>query len=103
MIVAGLATRTAYSAQRPTTRAAYWVYRLTTTHAAYLVQAGAVVYAVAVITLFGSSSAVQYGAAWSAPLALRDPHRRGQPQLLDSVLLSTDVTIRLGVIATPSS
>lgn len=99
MIVAGLATRTAYSVQRPTTRAAYWVYRLTTTRAAYLVQAGAVIYAVAVIILFGSSSAVQYSALWSAPLALVILTVAATRGSWTSVLLSTNVMIRLGVIS----
>jgi peptidoglycan/LPS O-acetylase OafA/YrhL len=99
MIVAGRATRTAYSPQRPTTRAAYWVHRLTTTRGAYVVQAGAVVYALAVIALFGSSTAAQYSALWSVPLALVILTVAATPDSWTSLLLSTHVMIRLGVIS----
>lgn len=64
---------------------------------AYLLQAGAVGYAVAVIAAFGSSSAVQYGAVWSIPLGLVVLSVAAATSLTSSVLASRFM-VRLGVI-----
>ena len=64
---------------------------------AYLVQAGAVFYAVAVVAAFGSTSAVQYSAVWSVPLGLVLLSVATVPSRTSSVL-SSPFMVRLGVI-----
>lgn len=63
---------------------------------AYLVQAGAVFYALAVVVAFGASTAVRYGAVWSVPLGLVVVSMLTVTRT--SSLLSTAVMVRLGVI-----
>lgn len=63
---------------------------------AYLVQAVAVVYALAMVVAFGSSTAVRYSAVWSVPLAL--VILSVLTATWTSSLLSTQVMVRLGVI-----
>jgi peptidoglycan/LPS O-acetylase OafA/YrhL len=63
---------------------------------AYLVQLGAVVYAVAVIVAFGSSTSVRYSAVWSVPIALVVLSML--TATWTSSLLSTQLMVRLGVI-----
>jgi peptidoglycan/LPS O-acetylase OafA/YrhL len=63
---------------------------------AYLVQVGAVVYAVAVVVAFGSSTAVRYSVVWSVPLGL--VILSVLTATWTSSLLSTPMMVRLGVI-----
>jgi peptidoglycan/LPS O-acetylase OafA/YrhL len=63
---------------------------------AYVVQVGAVVYAVAVVVAFGSSTAVRYSALWSVPIAL--VVLSVLTATWTSSLLSTQLMVRLGVI-----
>ncbi|HEY0689918.1 MAG TPA: acyltransferase [Kribbella sp.] len=68
---------------------------------AYLVQAGAAFYAVVVIVLFGSSSAVQYGAVWCVPLGAVILSVATAPATPTSSLLAGETLVRLGVISFP--
>jgi peptidoglycan/LPS O-acetylase OafA/YrhL len=63
---------------------------------AYLVQAAVFVYAVAMVLLFGSSSAARYSAVWSVPLGLLILSVLTPTRV--SAVLSGPVLVRLGVI-----
>ncbi|WP_112243263.1 acyltransferase family protein [Kribbella monticola] len=63
---------------------------------AYFVQVAVVVYAVAVVLLFGSSSAVRYSVLWSVPLGLLILSVLTRTRV--SAVLAGPVLVRLGVL-----
>ena len=67
----------------------------------YLVQAGAVLFALVVLVLFGSSTAVRYGAVWVVPLSAVILSVATAPTSRMSSLLTTEAMVRLGVIGLP--